>query len=300
VARVVAVFGGGGAKSLACLGAWKALTEAGLTPSHLVGTSMGAVVAAACASGATYDEIIVAARSLSQRDVARVDLLALVQGVFASHLLKPAGLRRAIERFVPATRFDQLRIPLTITATDLDSGQLVLFGDVVGAQHAAPLHDAVPLHDALYASCALPLYFPPLVINARRLADGGLRAVLPLHVARAIPADMVVAIDAGPGFDEPPPPPSTALSRLLPPPLIRAHGEAIRIMMAAQTERAIADWPTDAPKLVVVRAVAEREATFAVGAAERFLRAGYDSTMRALGDTLDAQTHRRAEENRRS
>src|SRR3989440_10846872 len=297
---VVGVFGGGGAKSLACLGAWKALTEAGLTPSHLVGTSMGAVVAAACASGATYDEIIVAARSLSQRDVARVDLLALVQGVFASHLLKPAGLRRAIERFVPATRFDQLRIPLTITATDLDSGQLVLFGDVVGAQHAAPLHDAVPLHDALYASCALPLYFPPLVINARRLADGGLRAVLPLHVARAIPADMVVAIDAGPGFDEPPPPPSTALSRLLPPPLIRAHGEAIRIMMAAQTERAIADWPTDAPKLVVVRAVAEREATFAVGAAERFLRARYDSTKRALGDTLDAQTHRRATENRRS
>src|SRR5947207_7509708 len=234
---------------------------------------MGAVVAAACASGATYDEIVVAARSLSQRDVARVDLLALVQGAFASHLLKPAGLRRAIERFVPATRFDQLRIPLTITATDLDSGELVLFD----------AHHAVPLHDALYASCALPLYFPPLVINGRRLADGGLRAVLPLQIARAIPADMVVAIDAGPGFDEPPPPPSTALPRL-PPPLIRAHGEAIRIMMAAQTERAIADWPKDAPKLVVVRAVAEREATFAVGAGDRYLRAGYDATKRALGD----------------
>src|SRR2546421_7172442 len=279
---VVGVFGGGGAKSLACLGAWKALTEAGLTPSHLVGTSMGAVVAAACASGATYDEIVVAARSLSQRDVARVDLLALVQGAFASHLLKPAGLRRAIERFVPATRFDQLRIPLTITATDLDSGQLVLFGDVVGAQHAAPLHDAVPLHDALYASCALPLYFPPLVINARRLADGGLRAVLALDVARSIPADLVVAVHVGPGFDEPAPPPSTALNRPLPPPLIPAHGETIRIMMAAQTERAIAAWPTDAPRLVVVRAVAEREATFAVGAGERYVEAGYRETRQAL------------------
>src|SRR5213082_3252440 len=271
--RVVAVFGGGGAKSLACLGAWKALAEAGLTPSHVVGTSMGAVVAAACASGATYDEIVIAARSLSQRDVARVDPLALVKGVFATHLLKPAGLRRAIERFVPATRFDQLRIPLTITATDLDSGELVLFG---------PRH-AAPLHDALYASCALPLYFPPVVINGRRLADGGLRAVLALEVARRIPADLVVAVHVGPGFDEPPPPPSTALPRL-PPPLIRAHGEAIRIMMAAQTERAIADWPTDAPKLVVVRAVAEREATFAVGAGDRYLRAGYDATKRALGD----------------
>jgi len=286
VSRVVAVFGGGGAKSLACLGAWKALQEvaaqhaAPLRVTHLVGTSMGAVIAAACASGATYDEIVIAARSLSQRDVARVDPLALLKGAFASHLLKPAGLRRAIERFVPATRFDQLRIPLTITATDLDSGELVLFGDV-RAQHAAPLHDAVPLHDALYASCALPLYFPPATIDGRRLADGGLRAVLALEVARSIPADLVVAVHVGPGFDEPPPPPSTVLPRL-PPPLIRAHGEAIRIMMAAQTERAIADWPTDAPKLVVVRAVAEREATFAVGAGERYLEAGYSKTRAAL------------------
>src|SRR5213595_1425775 len=297
--RVVAVFGGGGAKSLACLGAWKALTEAGLTPSHLVGTSMGAVIAAACASGATYDEIVIAARSLSQRDVARVDSLALLKGVFASHLLKPAGLRRAIERFVPATRFDQLRIPLTVTATDLDSGELVLFGShpLTPSPHSGPhplspsplrgegeLGGEVGLHDALYASCALPLYFPPVVINGRRLADGGLRAVLALEVARSIPADLVVAVHVGPGFDEPPPPPSTALHRLLPPPLIRAHGEAIRIMMAAQTERAIADWPADAPKLVVVRAVAEREAPFAVGAGDRYLRAGYDATKRALGD----------------
>jgi NTE family protein len=253
-----------------------------------VGTSMGAVIGAACASGATYDEIVIAARSLSQRDVARVDSLALLQGVFASHLLKPAGLRRAIERVVPATRFDQLRIPLTVTATDLDSGELVLLGDV-GAQHAAPLrdglppHNAVPLHDALYASCALPLYFPPAVIDGRRLADGGLRAVLALDVAQRIPADLVVAVHVGPGFDEPPPPPSTALHRLLPPALIRAHGEAIRVMMAAQTERAIAAWPKEGPRLVVIRAVAEREATFAVGAGERYLEAGFRETQRALG-----------------
>lgn len=284
--KVVAVFGGGGAKSLAHLGAWKALTEAALTPSHLVGTSMGAVIAAACASGASYDELVIAARSLSQRDVATVDPLALVKGMFASHLLRPAGLRRAIERLVPATRFDQLRIPLTVTATDLDSGELVLLGP---QPLVPPLHvvergsgGEVGLHDALYASCALPLYYPPARIEGRRLADGGLRAVLPLDVARSIPADLVVAVNVGPGFDEPPQPPSAALSRLLPPPLIRAHGEAIRVMMAAQTERAIADWPKDAPRLIVVRAVAEREATFAVGAGERYLEAGYRKTRAAL------------------
>jgi NTE family protein len=256
------------------------MVEAGLAPSHLVGTSMGAVIAAACAGGAGYDEILIAARSLSQRDVARIDPLALVQGMFASHLLKLAGLRRAIERFVPATRFDQLRIPLTVTATDVDSGELVLFGP----------HTQVPLHEALYASCALPLYFPPAVMNGRRLADGGLRAVLGLEVARSIPADLVVAVHVGPGFDEPPPPPATALHRLLPPSLIRAHGEAIRIMMAAQTELAIAAWPRDAARLVVVRAVAEREATFAVGAGERYLEAGYSKTREALTSVLARAT----------
>src|SRR2546430_7558308 len=66
------------------------------------------------------------------------------------------------------------------------------------------------------------------------------------------------------------------------PPLVRAHGEAIRVMMAAQTERAIAAWPKDAARLVVVRAVAEREATFAVDGAERYLDAGYQKTRAAL------------------
>src|SRR5436305_12518060 len=216
--KVVAVFGGGGAKSVACAGAWRALTEAGLTPSHLVGTSMGAVIAAAFASGATYDEVVIAGRSLSPRDVARVDPLALVKGAFATHLLKPAGLRGVIERLVTATRFEQLRIPLTITATDLASGELVLLG-------ASGLADG-PLHDALYASCALPRYFPPSALAGRRLVDGGLRAVLGLEPAARIPGDLVIAIHVGPGLDEPAPPPSTGF----PPGLGRAHGEAIRVL----------------------------------------------------------------------
>ncbi len=298
--RVVAVFGGGGAKSLAHAGAWRALLEAGLRPSHIVGTSMGAVVGAAFAAGSSYERFVDVAGSLGTKDVAAPDLFAFVKGVFAPAIFRPAPLQHSIARLVPATRFADLQVPLTVTATDIDSGQLVLLGASpgtgawgdVGAQHAAPLQQSgpswvhlgtdAPLIDALYASCALPLYFPPGVIDGRRLADGGLRAVLPLDVARRVPADLVVAVDVGPGFDEPPLPPSTVFSRFLPPPLIRAHGEAIRVMMAAQTERAIADWPKDAPRLILVRAVAEREATFAVGAGERYLKAGYEATRRAL------------------
>ena len=272
--RVVGVFGGGGAKSLACAGAWKALAEASLTPSHLVGTSMGAVIAAAFASGASYDDVVIAARSLSRRDVAPLDPIALLKGAFAGSILKAQGPRRAIERLVPATRFEQLKSPLTITATDLDSGELLLFG--TGGR------SDLPLHDALYASCALPLYFPPLSLDGRRLADGGLRAVLGLEPASKIPADLVVAIHVGPGFDEPAP-----TSRAPVPALVRAHGEAIRVMMAAQVERQIADWPKDAPPLVLVRPIAEREATFAVASGDRYLQAGYAATKRALADRLD-------------
>ena len=266
--RVVAVFGGGGAKSLAHAGAWRALVEAGLTPSHIVGTSMGAVVGAAFAAGSSYERFVDVARSLGTKDVAAPDLFAFVKGVFAPAIFKPEPLQHSIARLVPATRFADLKLPLTVTATDIDSGELLLFG---------ALGQDAPLIDALYASCALPLYFPPGVIDGRRLADGGLRAALPLGPASRIPADLVVAVDVGPGFDEPP------TSRRAPiPPLVRAHGEAIRVMMAAQTERAIADWPKDAPRLILVRAVAEREATFAVGAGERYLKAGYEATRRAL------------------
>ena len=272
--RVVGVFGGGGAKSLACAGAWKALAEASLTPSHLVGTSLGAVIAAAFASGASYDDVVIAARSLSRRDVAPLDPIALLKGAFAGSILKAQGPRRAIERLVPATRFEQLESPLTITATDLDSGELLLFG--TGGR------SDLPLHDALYASCALPLYFPPLALDGRRFGDGGLRAVLGLEPASKIPADLVVAIHVGPGFDEPAP-----TSRAPVPALVRAHGEAIRVMMAAQVERQIADWPKDAPPLVLVRPIAEREATFAVASGDRYLQAGYAATKRALADRLD-------------
>ncbi len=273
--RVVAVFSGGGAKALAHAGAWRALLEAGITPIHIVATSMGAVVGAAFAAGATFEQLTTTLQGITRKDVAALDPLNLLKGVYAKSLLKPEPLRRTIARLVPAERFEQLRIPLTVTATDLDSGEAVLFGCVLpGAVSAG-------LQEALYATCALPLYYPPAVIGGRRYADGGLRAVLPLEAAARIPADLVLAISVGPGFDEvavPTVPPSNL------PSLIRAHGEAERIMMAAQTERQVALWPSDAAPLVLVRPVKEKEATFALDQIARYMEAGYRETKRRLGD----------------
>jgi NTE family protein len=236
---------------------------------------MGAVIAASLAAGVPFEEVRRRSLGLTRKDVAPFDPLALVKGMFARSLIPGSALRRTIERLVPARTFAALRIPLTVTATDLESGELVLFG-------AGSKEQGAELHDALYASCALPLYFPPLEVEGRRLGDGGLRAVLPLEPARAIPADLVVAVHVGPGFDEELPPSGRASI----PGMVRAHGEAIRIMMAAQAERAVADWPKDGggggPRLVYVRPVAEREATFAVDRLLEYVEAGYQATKRAL------------------
>ena len=56
----------------------------------------------------------------------------------------------------------------------------------------------------------------------------------------------------------------------------------MRMLMAELTERSVAGWSKDLPKLLVVRAVAERDATFAAGEAERYVEMGYEATNRVL------------------
>jgi len=287
VSKVVLVLSGGGAKALAHAGAFRALEQADLIPSHIVATSMGAVVGAALAAGMPFDQVRRRAMGIRRKDVAPLDPLALLMGLFARSLFPASALRRAIARLVPNTSFQYLRIPLTVTATDLDSGELLLLG---GRERGD-----IELADALYASCALPLYFPPLEVDGRRLGDGGLRAVLPLGPALELEqdADLFVAVNVGPGFDErggpatngdqpqPPPPGAPVPARI--PRVVRAHGEAVRIMMAEQAERTVADWPKDGPRLIYVRAVAEREATFAVDRVQEYVEMGYQATKKALG-----------------
>lgn len=239
---------------------------------------MGAVVGAAFAAGQTYERVLGHVHALRGQAIAPLNPLSLLTGIFTEGVLLASPLERAIERFVPARTFEELAIPLVVTAVDLTTSRLVLFG---GQGLGAGVVAGVPLRLALQATCALPVYYEPVTIYGRRYADGGLRAVLPLEPAAALfgqDADLVVAVDVGPGFDEIPSP--NARSTI--PPLVRAHGEAVRILMAELTERSVAAWPATGPKLVVVRAVAESEATFAAGEAERYVDMGYEATKRAL------------------
>lgn len=268
--RITAVLSGGGAKAAAHVGALRALHAAGLVPTCYVGTSMGAVIASGLAAGASHAEVEARLLSVRNREVFRFDRRALVMGMFARSLLRPEPFRLALERLLPVASFSELRLPLSVTATDLDSGELLVFG--AGGEE-------VPLLDALCASCALPLYFPPFLLDGRRLADGGLRAVVPLEVAARFPADLVVAIDVGSGFDTLP-----AESEREPPALLRLHGEAQRALMASNTAAQHELWlrTPERPPLLWIRPRVRRGETFATDQLRWYLAEGERAAQEVL------------------
>lgn len=261
------VLSGGGAKAAAHVGAARALREAGIRPSLYAGTSMGAVVAAALAAGLAPDELARRLGDAAGDIVVKRPLLAL-RGLAAPSLLRPGPLRRMIEAVVPVRSFSELEVPLAFTAVDLDSGSQVIFGE--GGEDQ-------PLVDALVASCALSFYYPPVVLAGRRLADGGLRGVLPLELTARPGIARVIAVDLGGNFEEGIAPGMTL-------PLRRAHDEAMSVLLADNTALRLALWKADAarPPLLHVRPRIVRGTTFRPDLAESLMLEGYRAAREAL------------------
>jgi NTE family protein len=228
---ITLVLSGGGAKTGAHLGALRVLLEAGLVPTRYVATSMGAVIGAMLASGLDPDQVVDRLRGVRRRDLFRLNPGRLVRGLFAPSVLHPERFYRLVARLLPVESFAELTTPLTVTATDLTTGEQVLYG--AGGE-------AAPLREACCASAALPPFFPPVVVNRRRCSDGGLRSVVPLDVASRFPADLVVACDTGVGFDAMGQPAGRAG-----PALLRLVGEAQGVLMASNTALLRAQWLAD-------------------------------------------------------
>lgn len=267
---ITAVLSGGGAKAAAHAGALRGLAAAGIVPSRYVATSMGAVIAALAGFGCSPDTIAKRLGSVRRRDLFRIERSSIVRGLFARSLLRLEPFRQILEQLVPATSFQQLSVPVSITASDLDSGALVVFG--AGGED-------VPLIDALCASAALPPYFPPYVMGERRLADGGLRAVVPLEVAARFPAERVIVIDVGAGFDTTAEPDAGSF-----PALLRLQNDAQRILMASNTlaQRALWEASPDRPPLLWIRPTVRRGDTFATEQLVWYFEEGERASREAL------------------
>ena len=174
-ARIGLALSGGGARGLAHIGVLKVLEEAQI-PVHMVaGTSMGGVLAALYAAGRSASEIEGLARSLRLLDIlqrCRSGLGLLGQAKMAKRL------REALGR---GLTFDQLRLPLSLVAADLETGDEVIIqdGSVI---------------EGVLATAAFPAVFPPVRWRGRWLIDGGVLNPVPFDVVRHMGADRVIAV----------------------------------------------------------------------------------------------------------
>ena len=172
---VAFVLGGGGARGFAHTGALKVLDEAGIRPDLIVGTSAGSFAGALYAGGIRGDKLIEAALTVQREQIATF--------VFPHRgFVDGKRLRDYVNRSLGGRTIEQLGLPFVAVATELRSGALVVFNRGETGM-------------AVRASCSVPVVFQPTPIDGKEYVDGGLVSPLPVRVARAMGADLVIAVD---------------------------------------------------------------------------------------------------------
>lgn len=170
-------FGGGAARGWAHIGVLKALLEAGIRPSVVAGTSIGAVVGG-CHVADRLDHLVDFARSLTRRKVfGYFDL-----NLSGSGLINGERLNGVLRAAIGDTRIEDLPVPFTAVATEIGSGHEVW----LSRGH---------LVDAMRASYAIPGVFRPVSLDGRWLFDGALVNPIPVTVCRALGAQYVIAVN---------------------------------------------------------------------------------------------------------
>ena len=187
--RVALVLGGGGLKGFAHIGVLRALEERGIVPDVYAGTSIGALIAAAYLGGTPVDELQARAEALRKRDLFRINHLGmLLERMRSPSIYLEEPLRALCADALSDVTFDDLPKRLLVNTVDLDHGARVVWG--------LPGLENVSVRDAVYASCALPGFFPPGRVGERTCIDGGVVDNLPVSVASQF-ADLIVAVDVG-------------------------------------------------------------------------------------------------------
>jgi len=172
---VVVALSGGAARGFAHTGVLRVLDESGIKPDAVVGTSAGSVVGALYAGGIRGDALVEAALELQREQV--IEFTYPNRG-----FVNGQRLQEYIDRRLGDRPIERLGLPFVAVATDLRTGRLVAFnrGDT---------------GTAVRASSSVPVVFQPMAMGGREYVDGGLVSPVPVRVARALGADIVIAVD---------------------------------------------------------------------------------------------------------
>jgi NTE family protein len=268
--RFTLVLGGGGMKGLAHIGVLQALTERGLVPARIVGSSVGAMVGAAWSAGRSIAEL---------RDVAvglrRKDVFAVAHADMAfKRMRSPALFRREpldllIHRLVGDVTFQELRNPLIVNTVDINSGMQVFWG-LEGL-------DDVAVQDAVFASCALPGYLPPREIRGRFYVDGATVDNLPVGTARILGADVILAVDVSAS--------NAFRADTQEEGFAAVFARATEIAMQSLLELRLREWTT--PPIFYVHPRVEHISAFSFDHPRELVEEGYRATAAALDRPAD-------------
>ena len=175
--KIGLALGGGAARGFAHVGVIQVLEEAGISPVLVTGTSAGSLVAALYASGKNGAQLQKVAESMDESTIADWTLPFFGRGV-----LRGEALAKYVNAQVGQKLIEAMPLPLGIVATDLNSGNDMLFqrGDT---------------GTAVRASSAVPAVFTPVKINGYDYVDGGLSSPVPVRAARKMGAELVIAVD---------------------------------------------------------------------------------------------------------
>jgi NTE family protein len=263
--KTALVLGGGGLKGFAHIGVMRALQERGIKPSVFAGTSIGSMIAAAHVSGMSVGEMADRALSLRRRDLFRINHMGmLLERMHSPSLYLEEPLRELCASVSPEGTFEELDAPLLVNTVDVAYGTRVVWG-------LPGLRD-VRVVDAVYASCALPGFFPPGRVGGRSCIDGGTIDNLPVAIA-SLGMDAVIAVDVG----------TSELARqddIATQGFATIYMRAATIMMHALQQRELAEWR--GPPMLLLRPQVSHHHWFSFTNTASIIDAGYVAASQAL------------------
>ena len=172
--KIALALGGGAARGFAHIGVIKALESHGIVPDMVIGTSSGSLVGALYASG--YGGFDLQRTALQLDDTIIADWSLPDRG-----FIKGEALQNFVNQAVQNRPMEKLNKPFAVVATDLQSGEPVVFRTGNTGM-------------AVRASSSVPGVFQPVTISGREYVDGGLVSPVPVRAARAMGADIVIAV----------------------------------------------------------------------------------------------------------
>jgi len=185
--KIGIALGGGGARGLAHIGVLKAMEEEDIPIGAISGTSVGAIIGGLYAAGITTSQMEQMTQELGWSSLTNYSRFSVLRLMMTGQKLSTKNMEVYLRQHIGDTRFDELKIPFVCVATDIQTGERLVFRE-----------GSVAL--AARASATIPGMFEPVPFRHRFLVDGGLVSNLPTDLVALMGADPIIAVDVTADF----------------------------------------------------------------------------------------------------